>query len=239
MVYALEYEKSEAKLKELDRLIRDAIAFESEEEWNIDRHTKAGELKKFLDKQGQLEVCFAGALDEADLSDAELIRKKYAEAYLLLVADMKMSPMKYLKPSIKPTSLLLEPYSKEEALETIREFLHDFVMSRDNASDEKAYVVENKGKKTILSYSKIHYFEARDKRVYIRSGNTEMSVYETLSEIEEILPEYFIRCHRSFVINKNLIKSVDFSQNEIIMQGDVFVPLSRGCRQSVKEALGK
>ncbi|MGY6562706.1 MAG: LytR/AlgR family response regulator transcription factor [Luteibaculaceae bacterium] len=50
-----------------------------------------------------------------------------------------------------------------------------------------------------------------------------------LGQLEEILPEYFVRVHRSFLVNKNQIK---VKRNGYLIFGEVSIPVSRSFKGS-------
>ena len=63
----------------------------------------------------------------------------------------------------------------------------------------------------------------------------EYGCYETLDKVLQQLPDYFQRCHRSYVINMSHVKAVLFSQNKIEMTEGEEIPLSRSYRKQIKE----
>lgn len=235
MVYALEYD--EQKSNELEKVIRDAIAYVSDETWNISKIKEFEEVDVYLAKKEQLEVCFVDIKGDESLEVAAKLRGQYSYVYMLLIADDKLSPMKYLRPSIQPTALLLKPYREDECISTIKEFLQAYQETREDVNEDNVFVAENKGEKTLIPYSAILYFEAREKKVFIQTESEEISVYGTLNELEETLPDIFVRCHRSYLINKNMIKTVSFGQNEIEMKGGMYVPLSRSSKPIIKSII--
>jgi hypothetical protein len=56
----------------------------------------------------------------------------------------------------------------------------------------------------------------------------------TISEVEKVLSEgYFIRCHRSWLINIKKASSICISKKLIVMQDGLLIPISRGKLQEV------
>lgn len=56
----------------------------------------------------------------------------------------------------------------------------------------------------------------------------------TLSETEQLLPAHFIRSHRSFLVNKNLIQKAERHQLKL---GKFFVPISSSYVEEVLEKI--
>ena len=88
-----------------------------------------------------------------------------------------------------------------------------------------------------LSYihSAIRFFESRDKKIYVNTGNREYAFYDTLDELEQRLPESFARCHRSFIVAKSHIKNIMISRSMIVLDDDSVIPLSRSYKRVFKE----
>ena len=53
--------------------------------------------------------------------------------------------------------------------------------------------------------------------------------------MEKKLPESFLRCHRSYIVNMSKVTAVKVSQSLIEVQDDLQVPLSRSYKKMVKE----
>ena len=59
----------------------------------------------------------------------------------------------------------------------------------------------------------------------ITTGKKEF-VRGKLSEMIKQLPPNFVKCHRSYIINRNFVKQ--FLSNEVEMKNDESLPVSRG-----------
>ena len=90
-----------------------------------------------------------------------------------------------------------------------------------------------------LSCGRIRYIEAREKKIFLRYDGEEVSFYHTLKKIEEVLPKYFVRCHRSYIVNTRYISRINFSQNTLLLTGDIVIPVSQKYRKMILDLLGK
>ena len=88
-------------------------------------------------------------------------------------------------------------------------------MANTNKTRLDVYLVEN------------HYFESREKKIYINTGSAEFSFYDTLDHLEESLPDDFLRCHRSFIVARRYVRTILLSQNTIVLEDGSAIPLSR------------
>ena len=108
-------------------------------------------------------------------------------------------------------------------------------MDKKQESDERTFLIENREGKTYIPMSQIYYFEAREKRIYVRLKREEYTFYDTMEHLAEELPEEFIRCHRSFIVSRSRIQKVMLSKNRIILEHNMEVPLSRSYKAALKE----
>lgn len=98
--------------------------------------------------------------------------------------------------------------------------------------DEKFYPV---------SIEKIKYAYADDKRTYLVTTSGKFTYKNTLHHLEELLPENFIRTHRSYIVNINYIKDIEPWFNGAyqitIINDEDSVPLSRSHSKYFKEIM--
>ena len=156
---------------------------------------------------------------------------------IMIMADMSVSPMQYMTPAIRAASLLLRPFSGEQLRAVCGDFFENCRKELFGDRTEKNFLVENSDGKTMLPYSSIFYFEAREKKIFVRTKTAEYGIYDTIDRLQQDLPEEFVRCHRGFVINSALIEKVKLSENLIYMKNDILVPLSRSYKSAIKELL--
>ena len=85
-----------------------------------------------------------------------------------------------------------------------------------------------------VPYDDIVYIESLADYIKIHAeGRKEISSKEKISALEEKLPDFFIRIHRSFIINRN--KVTRYNNNEIEI-GETVLSIGRSFK---KEALAK
>ncbi|MCQ2498909.1 MAG: LytTR family transcriptional regulator DNA-binding domain-containing protein [Lachnospiraceae bacterium] len=238
MITSVSYNKLKDEASELNKIIRDVAARLTDEQWNLEMLQKQDELRSFLEDKPLMDMLLYDITGTGDLEYLEEVRKEYKLAFVMLLADGSISPMKYMKPSIQAQSLLLRPFSREQALNCLSEFIGGYVKAFHNSSEDNraTFIVESKDEgKISIPYDQIYYFEAMEKKVYVCTGVDEYGFYDTLDGLMENLPEEFLRCHRSFIVNKNKIVRVALSQNTIYLEDEYEVPLSRSYKPDFKE----
>ena len=231
-VIALDGNKDEALI--LKKTLSDVIAGLSDEYWDTRFFSALEESREYLNEEPLIDFACCDVTIRGVTDILPVLRRNYEEMGMMLIADAVTSPMEYLKPGIRADSLLIRPYNKQILMETLMEFISEGLARKDKNSGQGSFVMETKEGKTFFPYDSIYYFEAREKKVFVRLLNEEYGFYSTMDELEGLLPEGFKRCHRSYIVNTDKINRIFLSQNLIELVKDFSVPLSRSYRQSFK-----
>ncbi len=211
------------------------IAAYNDENWNVVQFRSLDEAENFWNKY-LIDLACIEIVSDKQVSSVENFRKIHKETLIAVIADVSTMPVLYLKPTIMAASLLLRPFSFDEARRVVKELTN---VSKTDGTDEGCFEFKIRDDVQRVPFRDILYFEARDKKIYIRTAYEEFSCYTTIEKLEETLPDLFGKCHRSFMINTERIKKIAFSENIIYMDDDSVVPLSRGCRNDAKKGWAK
>ena len=81
----------------------------------------------------------------------------------------------------------------------------------------KVYTIEINGRKISVDYDDILFFETSGNihKLILHGKDRQIEFSGTMKELADTLGSDFVRCHRSFLVNKNNIKEVD-AKNRII-----------------------
>ena len=81
----------------------------------------------------------------------------------------------------------------------------------------KVYTIETGGRKISIDYDDIFFFETSGNihKVILHAKDRQIEFSATIKELTNTLGGSFVRCHRSFLVNKNNIKETD-AKNRII-----------------------
>lgn len=169
------------------------------------------------------------------VESAKKLRSRSAETYMILVADITVPPTVYMRPTIGAESLLLRPLDRFQIRDVLSEAVGTYARRYLQADVRKVFVLENRGCRELIEYDRISYFESREKKLFCNTGDTEYAFYGTLDQLAEQLDESFIRCHRSFLVNKKKIVRIFLSKNIVELEGDVELPLSRSCKPAIRD----
>lgn len=231
-ILAICNEKEEENIH-LRNVSKEKIALSSEEKWDICEYQNVEEFQGFIEEEPYVEVAYVDAIMESGLSAAKEVRKTCQDASLVIIADEHISPMKYLKPDIQPQALLLRPLKEEETREVLGDLYHHLQHEKEKETD--VFVMEERNQEKRIPFQKIAYFEAKNKKIYVIVENQEYGFYDTIANLEGRLPDYFVRCHRSYLVNSRKVKGIYAKKGEVELEHNIVLPLSRTYRKSLKE----
>ena len=81
----------------------------------------------------------------------------------------------------------------------------------------KVYTIDIGGRKISVDYDDIFFFETSNNihKVILHAKDRQIEFSSTMKELTNTLDRNFVRCHRSFLVNKNNIEEVD-AKNRVI-----------------------
>ena len=219
----------------LRQVIRELAADLTEEKWDLVFCADTEECRAEIVKEPVLDFLCVDVCDKMILAFMSELRKKYPDTGLALLADLKVPPTEYLKPGIRPDTILVKPFVTDTLKKNLEEFFMDRLSLRETQGDKNSFLVETREGKTFIPYSQIFYFEAREKKVFLRTLYKEYGFYSTIEELAGELPEYFLRSHRSFIVNRKAVENM--KGNEVFLKQGFSVPLSRSYRSGFVEKM--
>lgn len=217
----------------LRRAGRDIAAAMDLPEWQTKLLLSLHAFMECLASNEEADIFCMDVTPEGAIGAAEDIRRMHKTSQLLILAGMDISPMLYLRPSIRASSLLIKPFTAEQAEKVICELMRE--IHRNNKNEAGNYVIETKQEKILISYNDIKFFEAKDRKIYLCTKARRIPFYSTLEQLEEELPKQLIRCHKGFIVNCEQIERIDFTQNTIHLRDGFQIPVSRSYKSTIRE----
>lgn len=235
MKTSLLYDNKADELKELHMLMKELAAILTDERWQMNQAISLEQTEEFFRDAPLLDALLYDVSGDGAVDYLCRLREDYQAMQLMIIADVQMSPLSYIRPGILASSLLLRPWSLQQAKEILSEFIRSCVQETNQKGMEQSYRIESRDEIISIPYRQIYFFEARDKRVYVCAGSEEYGFRHTIEELARELPANFIRCHRSFVVNVEKIRRVDLAQNMVSLERGFCVPFARRYKGIVKE----
>ena len=106
---------------------------------------------------------------------------------------------------------------------------------KEKKEEDKLFFETIEGNLNIESH-KIWYIEAAKHQCILWSESKELVLKESLGAVEEKLKDkvYFVKCHRSYIVNLNHVAAV--LKKEILLDNQIALPLSRYVSKQFNEA---
>ena len=107
------------------------------------------------------------------------------------------------------------------------------------SDDDDSIFVKTDHKVIKIAISDIRYVEAMSEYLKIHLDSQPKPIITLLSmkKMEERLPDYFMRIHRSYIINLKQIQEVN--KNRVIMDADTYLPIGDNYRDAFNDYLNK
>ena len=159
---------------------------------------------------------------------ARIIREKYKNIYLIFTTghiEYVMLAYKY-----KTFDYIVKPFSSERLEETIIRLFDDI-----NGLPSKYIKIDNKN--TIIDEDEIEFIKRDGMKVIFHTSFHDYDTYSSFNKLQEVLPNNFIRCHKSYVINANNIKNIDFVESKIYFKNGNFCKIGPKYKKTMMEVL--
>lgn len=158
-----------------------------------------------------LDIEFKNA-DKNGLNIAEDIRKINKNCYILFIT----SHFEYLMQAFNYKTFAYL-FKNSLTLDTVSDTL--IRLFDDISSDPRKFLkVDSKG--TFIDLNDIQFIEKNGMKLIYHTAKKVIETYNSFSKIEEILPQNFIRCHKSFIVNINNISYLSFHDNTITFKNN-------------------
>lgn len=127
-------------------------------------------------------------------------------------------------------SFLLKPVKRDQLAHALQQ-----AASRAAAAIGTPLRVTVGKREQLIRPERILYIESRLRVLNIHCANGVIRTYQQLGDIEPLLPDYFLRCHTSYLVN---LRAVDMSTgNDLLLSNGEKVPISQRRRRAVHDAI--
>lgn len=152
------------------------------------------------------------------MSLAKTVNKFKVKPYIIFItAHQKYAAQAF---EIQAFDYVLKPYDRsriEKIVENIeklgkREDLEKDLLTckEDKCIEEQKITFKDKNSILIRNVEDIYYLEADEKTTFVYTNEGKIKINHNIAEAEKCLPQdKFFRCHRSFIVNIDKIKSIE------------------------------
>lgn len=138
---------------------------------------------------------------------AEIVRKKNKNIYIIFTTghlEYALLAYKY-----KTFDYLPKPILEERLEETILRLMDDI-----KSTPSKFIRLNNN--KTIINQDEINYIKKDGMKLVFCTNNRTYETYSSFNKIQDCLPDNFMRCHKSFIVNLKNISNINSNKNTIL-----------------------
>lgn len=167
------------------------------------------------------------------LDAAEKIFKTKPE---IEIVYMSAYPERYIQQiflkSVNVSGFLIKPIDEKVLEEILLK-----VEQKGQKKDPNSLLVKHKSTVHSIRFDEIVYLESAGHVVTIHTRSEEHNCYTRLEKLYERLPEYFIQCHKSYVVNMNEIQRIEKSQ--VMLANETNIPISKARYKETKSRYGR
>lgn len=172
--------------------------------------------------------------DKHFLECVSSVRELNRQNYIIAIINALEELAHIVLPTVRLSGYLLKPVSEENTITLLNGIYSDHTNS---GSRTVMFRFKIKAREFSIPLNKIILFESSNKKVIVRTETQEFEYYDTLESMSSMLPETFIRIHKSFIINIDRMASVDYASQTVYMDDGTEACLSRTYKANFKELL--
>ena len=107
---------------------------------------------------------------------------------------------------------------------------------QEKRGNSRQLIIKEDGAEILINTDDVVYMESMDQNVKIVTSKGEHVIRHNIGDFEEKLKnDGFFRIHRGYLISLSKVKKL--VKNDVIMEGDISLPVSRSNQKALKEAL--
>ena len=220
--------------EEIQCIRRVLTAYSFQHSWADCQIESASDQEDLEALQHTVDILICDVSAASVLEHIKAWKAQYPPVRIFPIAGPDVPPTAYVCPEIMPCGLFWRPVSPESAqpvVEQMMAVLHDQIVP----PTQESFRIAGKQKIQDVPFASILFFEAREKKLALRMQEQELSFSGTLSKLEEDLPPEFIRCHKSYIVNRRHILSVDRTNGTVTLDNQMELPISRSYRKTFLE----
>lgn len=160
------------------------------------------------------------------------IREEYKDAIIVYLTGYKNYTLEAFE--IESFHYLIKPIVEEKFKSIMERILIRFKEIKAFKEKMRIFSIQRKDKLIKLKYDDIYCFEKYFRKIRLHTLDQTIEFYGSMKDLlYEIDESYFIRCHQSYVVNRDKIREIQ--GNIIILKGKEKwpIPISRTYKQDV------
>ena len=168
--------------------------------------------------------------NKTGLEIAEEIREYNKDAYIIfLTGHLEFALVAY---KYKTFDYLPKPITQDRLEITINRLFDDIY------SKPKKYIkLDNKN--TIIDEAEVNYIKRDGMKLVFNTNCRNYEIYSSFNKVQDKLPDNFVRCHKSYIINIDNISNVEPIRNRVFFNDNNFCDIGPKYKNSFMEVMNK
>ena len=159
---------------------------------------------------------------------ANVVRKKNKDVYIIFTTGhLEYALMAY---KYKTFDYLPKPIVDEKLEETILRLMDD--MKRTPAK-----FIKLNNNRTIINQDEVNYIKKDGMKLVFCTNSRTYETYSSFNKIESCLPDNFVRCHKSYIVNIDKISDIDSNKNTILFSPNESCSIGAKYKNNILEVL--
>jgi len=173
-----------------------------------------------------IDIQLSGKKDGIDL--AWKLNEEYNIPFIFLTSNTDTATFERAK-SATPLAYLVKPFKRQDLYSSIEIALHNFIQ-KDDTNAESVIIKDALFFKQDKAFVKIKF----DDILFLKSEHVYVEIYtndekttiirKSLQEYTGVLPDYFLRVHRSYIINTHFLQAINPTS---VMVDNHNIPISK------------
>lgn len=164
------------------------------------------------------------------MDTARNLRKR--DAHTLLIFVTAYPDFVFQGYEVHAFHYILKPYDERKILNVLEQALREL-----GRSQEQFFTLEQKSGILKIPLKKILAFSSDRRKIVISlKDGSKLDFYGKLDDVENSLPDYFVRCHNRHLVNLNYVTALE---NNSCVCGPLQFPVSRAFRQPLEIAFAR
>ncbi|NMA33880.1 MAG: LytTR family transcriptional regulator [Clostridiaceae bacterium] len=164
---------------------------------------------------------------------AQNLRRRRKNLFIVFVVGRNVDISCCVRPSVRPSGILFIPLEKQRIYQTLSEIYVELLRSAERG-EQPVFTIRCGGEYYTIDTEDIFFFEAQGKKIAAKTRSQEIAFYSNFEAVLEQLPEWFVRCHKGFVVNTKQIVQASFTEMTLTLKDRSVVPISRTYRDEIR-----
>lgn len=189
------------------------------------------DLRAYLDEHGYPDIIFTDIMMGNGPSGIDVIQKLFPSncgTQVVFVSGVLEKSLEVYR--AEHVYFLMKPLEQSKLNDALDKCLANLANSK-----LRLYEVKSKSNPMIIRVAAINYVESNARKVRIHTNERVLEEYNKLDDVQKTLPDSFIRIHKSYLVNANVIAHA--SQDEVELSDGTVLPISKSHLRTMRESL--